>query len=156
MKVGDTFQNVVDEIDLRHSANRNKKLLKPLDVRTKLFNKRLNLSNDKAIAFQIPDLYTIDGASVPRFLWWWINPLRWWILFAAIVHDWCWREQYIVAFIVDLPTKKIVKKVGILVITHKMGTRIMLEKMEAFFGGFISRYLVYYTLEIVRIISNKK
>ncbi len=155
MKVGQTF-NEISSIQLEHSSDRNKTVLHSIDVRTKLFNEILDLPENKAVAFQIPEGYKTDGASIPSFLWWWISPLAWWILFASIVHDWCWREQFFTAYIVDLETKEIEKKLGVHTLTYKQGTQIMLEKMSSFYGGFISRHLVYFTLEIVRKVFKRK
>lgn len=155
MKTGDTFKNL-DAISLQHSAFQGKSLLHTIDVRTKIFNERMGLPNNKAIAFQIRKGFNTDGASIPEFLWWFISPLAWWILFPAIVHDWAWRERYINAFIVDTETGLIESKHGILPLSYNDGTRMMLEKMESFYGGFLQRYIVYYTLEAVRVLLKRE
>lgn len=155
MKTGDIFQDATEAIELRHTADRNKVLLHQLDVRTRMFNAVLGLPLNKAVAFQIPDGFRTDGASIPRFLWWFVDPLDWWILFPSIVHDWCWRARYIKAFVMDMDTRLIEREIGYYEMNKHIGNLLMAEKMDSFYGGFVSRNIVYYTLELVRIITKK-
>jgi len=149
MKVGGKLKERLDSIDLRHSGDENNKvLLKTLYVRTRVLNGRFGLPVSKAIAFEIPKDFTTDGASIPRPLWWFINPLSWWILFPAIVHDFVWRFGFVYAYIVDLHTMTVEDELGTIAVSKQEANKIMLEKMQSFFGGFIQRYLVYYALQI--------
>lgn len=145
-----------NNIDLRHSSDTNKELLSPVWVKTKTLNATYGLPAYQYIVWQIPAGFRSDGASIPPFLWWWVPPTAWWILLPAIAHDWCWRKGYIDAHIYDDNMGQIVDSLGVIDITLKQGTEIMFEKMSDFYGGLIDRYLVYITLEIVRLVNNKK
>ena len=41
----------------------------------------------------IPAGWSTDGASIPRFLWWWISPFNGDYIEAAIVHDYLYMKK---------------------------------------------------------------
>lgn len=151
MHVGQLFNDIVNEIHLSISADKNHKLLQPLHVRTRALQDRIPLPTYRAVAWEIPSGFTTDGASIPRFLWSWVNPTAWWILFPSIVHDYIWRNQFIHAYVVNLESRIIESDLGVIELTLKEGNAIMAEKMSSFLGGFWKRLIVFYTLEIVRL-----
>jgi len=151
MNIGDTFIDNRLSVPMSIRADGWMTLLQPLDVRTRIFNARLNLPDNHGVAWSIYDEFKTDGASIPRWLWFFIGPIVWWILIPAIIHDHLWRHNFVMAYVIDLETKKIVSKVGLLAVSDKEGNQIMLEKMAAFRGGLIKRNIVYYTLELVRL-----
>lgn len=156
MKVGDTFKEI-ESIDLRHTADGyHKELLHKLHVRTRVFNKHAELPMNKCIAFEIPKAFRTDGASIPKILWWWTSPMAWRVLLPAIAHDKLWRDRFITGYVLNMETMKIEKKIGIMLVTYKQGNRIMLEKLASFRCNVVNRYLIFFALEIVRVLTKGK
>lgn len=158
MEKGYIFKDITeaDGIRLLHTGSKNKKIVDSLDVRTSVLKKRFGLKPNQEIAWQIPADFPTDGASTPQFIWWIIPQLAWWILFAAIVHDWCWRERYARMYVLNKDSMTIEVDLGVHPISYKEGTQIMFEKMTVFGGPFLLRHMVSITLEIVRKLQGRK
>lgn len=149
------MQKYVKHIDLRHSDSRTVELVSDVWVKFGCLNDSFNLKNHEKICFKVDKGFETDGASIPRSLQFLIHPLSWWILLAAIAHDWIWGNSYIYAYVYDENKKKITKELGIVDISYAEGNKIMLEKMLAFCTPnlltFIKTRSVFYTLELIRL-----
>jgi len=63
---------------------------------TPLQNGEFKLNQDLVCeAITVPKGYQTDLASVPRFLWWYISPHDYGILYASILHDWLYATEIV-------------------------------------------------------------
>ena len=154
MNVGDTpvFNH---SIKGEFSGDNTFTLLESVTIRTKKLNEKYGLTNSQAIVFQVHPPFVSDGATIPSFARWLIPRKADWILLAGVAHDWIWGEGFINAFILDISTGVIIDHLGNIDVTFAEGNQIMLEKMNSYYAPPLM-YLVYFTLELVRLLTNRK
>lgn len=152
MKVGDKpiFEH---KVQAEFSGDDTFDLLKSVNIRTKKLNEKYKLTNSQAIVFQVHPPFVSDGATIPSFARWLIPRKADWILLAGVAHDWIWGEGFINAYVLDISTGVITREIGNIDVTLKEGNEIMLEKMNSYYAPFFKMYIVFFTLEVVRLIK---
>ena len=125
-------------VKLDFNGKKEKTLLEEVWIRTNVFNKRLSLGVDESVCWVISKGFGSDGASVPRPLWWWIDPLDWLILIPALAHDYLYKHKQIDGYVYNTKTEKIVRKLPVFKTNRHEADILIACKMRSFGKGFVT------------------
>ena len=161
--------NFNDKIILEFTGGKKQYRQNPLMIRTRVFEKQLDLKDDEYFVYEIKPAYT-DEASIPRILWSFITPIDWRVLNPSQPHDQGYeklREALKQSFldgdtvkvselevllhgcIWNKRTGKIVKENIVPYATRKDFDLIMKEKMGSYGAGWLLINAVYWILRAV-------
>lgn len=129
----------------------------PLEIRTKKLNARLGLQRNEAVFFQIKAKNEpTDGATMPFPVNHLADGDEDWLLLAGIIHDELWGQGFIDAWVINLDTLTITKKLGTILVSKREGNEIMYEKMNSFYAPIIKKHTIYQGLELIRKIKKEE